>query len=156
MWIVTTIGFFSIVEKPWDRKDGTLTVRARRREDLEALDQYAGWQLAPTEIVEDALADYHYRLRAPRAEVTQAIGALVAGITYDNFKAQIHESDRHDAYLQAWAAFQRLQPKRRVIDRRQQELFGRSGQCDLWWRGSPKPPRRPRQRPRRRRKAGRS
>lgn len=29
MWLMTTIGFFSIVEKPWDREHQTVTVRAR-------------------------------------------------------------------------------------------------------------------------------
>jgi hypothetical protein len=29
MWLMTPIGFFSIVEKAYDRYDGTLTVRAR-------------------------------------------------------------------------------------------------------------------------------
>lgn len=34
MWLMTPIGFFSIVEKPYDRHDGTLTVRARVEGDL--------------------------------------------------------------------------------------------------------------------------
>jgi hypothetical protein len=37
MWLITPIGFFSIVRKPDDQRVGTLTVRARERGDLEAL-----------------------------------------------------------------------------------------------------------------------
>jgi hypothetical protein len=37
MWVITIIGFYSSVEKPEDRDHGTLTVRARVREDLEIL-----------------------------------------------------------------------------------------------------------------------
>ena len=40
MWLVTPIGFFSIVQKPGDKANGTLTVRARLRSDLAALNQY--------------------------------------------------------------------------------------------------------------------
>lgn len=37
MWLITPIGFFSIVQKPGDKQNGTLTVRSRVRSDLEAL-----------------------------------------------------------------------------------------------------------------------
>lgn len=37
MWIITPLGFFSIVQKPGDVPTGTLTIRARVRSDLEAL-----------------------------------------------------------------------------------------------------------------------
>jgi hypothetical protein len=37
MWLITPIGFFSIVRKPDGQRVGTLTVRARVRGDLEAL-----------------------------------------------------------------------------------------------------------------------
>ena len=37
MWLLTPIGFFSIVQKPDDTTRNTLTVRARVRQDLESL-----------------------------------------------------------------------------------------------------------------------
>ena len=37
MWLITDIGFFSIVQKQGDISAGTLTVRARVRSDLVAL-----------------------------------------------------------------------------------------------------------------------
>lgn len=39
MWLITTFGFFSIVQKPEDKARGTLTIRARVRNDLKALKQ---------------------------------------------------------------------------------------------------------------------
>jgi len=47
MWLITSVGFFSIVEKPDDREAGTLTIRARVREDLEALRRQFLPDLAP-------------------------------------------------------------------------------------------------------------
>ena len=40
MWLITSIGFFSIVQKPGDKANGTLTVRSRVQSDLAALKQY--------------------------------------------------------------------------------------------------------------------
>ncbi len=37
MWLMTPVGFFSIVCKAEDKKTGTLTIRSRVREDLLAL-----------------------------------------------------------------------------------------------------------------------
>jgi len=37
MWLITTLGFFSIVCKPGDKKQGMLTVRSRVKSDLEEL-----------------------------------------------------------------------------------------------------------------------
>ena len=37
MWLITPVGFFSIVQKPSDVAADTLTVRARVQGDLEAL-----------------------------------------------------------------------------------------------------------------------
>ena len=71
MWLITTTGFFSIVEKPWDRAPGTLTVRARARQDLEALK--AGSLPELGDITEAADADYRYRAQAPREAVVRAV-----------------------------------------------------------------------------------
>ena len=37
MWLVTPIGFFSIVQKPGDEKADTLTIRSRAKGDLHVL-----------------------------------------------------------------------------------------------------------------------
>ena len=61
MWLTTPIGFYSIVEKVWDKDEGLLTVRARVREDLDVLrDRYLP-SLGPTS--EDPRSDYRFRGR---------------------------------------------------------------------------------------------
>ena len=59
MWLMTAIGFFSIVEKPNDRHDDTLTVRARVEGDLAALK--ARYLPEMGEIKADQGTDYRFR-----------------------------------------------------------------------------------------------
>jgi hypothetical protein len=114
MWIVTTFGFYSVVEKPWDRETRTLTVRARAREDLEALK--AKYLPALGEIAEDDATDYRFRAQAPREEVVEAFARSVREIDYDNFKAAILARQgwaRERVYHDAWRAFLAIQQKPR-------------------------------------------
>jgi hypothetical protein len=67
MWLITPLGFFSIVCKPDDEKQGTLTVRSRVKSDLEALCKNFLHSLGP--IVEGAGTDYRYRAKAQRDEI---------------------------------------------------------------------------------------
>jgi hypothetical protein len=39
MWVITPLGFYSVVSKPKDMESGTITIRARVKSDLEALRQ---------------------------------------------------------------------------------------------------------------------
>lgn len=59
MWLVTPVGFFSVVRKPTDIKNKTLTVRARVRSDLEALKAQYLPELGP--IQESKVNDYRFR-----------------------------------------------------------------------------------------------
>ena len=93
MWLMTTTGFYSIVEKPWDRDAGTLTVRARSRADLEALK--ASTVPALGDVKEDASADYRFRDQAPREAVVAAVAAQVQGLDYDNFKSAVATRQGH-------------------------------------------------------------
>jgi len=116
MWLVTTFGFYSVVEKAWDRDKGSLTVRARAREDLEALrDRYLP---AMGDIAEDESADYRFRAQAPREQVVEAFARAVRDIDYDNFKEAISRRQgwaRERIYHDAWQAFLAIQhPARRV------------------------------------------
>jgi hypothetical protein len=114
MWLVTTFGFFSVVEKPWDRATGTLTVRARAREDLEALKSAYLPNLG--DVSEDESADYRYRSQAPREDVVEAFARAVREIDYDNFKEAILTRQgwtRERIYHDAWRAFLAIQKTRR-------------------------------------------
>lgn len=110
MWIQTTCGFFSIVEKPQDRSAGMLTVRARVRKDLEDLRSRYVPEL--TAITTSDNTDYRYRCRAPKAAVAAGIGRAVAGIDYDNFKSAIAARQGHARsaiYHQVWDSLLELQ-----------------------------------------------
>ena len=65
MWLITSVGFFSIVEKPSDVAAGTLTVRARMRSDLQASKAAHLPSLRP--IRESTDTDYRLRATEPRA-----------------------------------------------------------------------------------------
>ena len=95
MWIQTTIGFFSIVQKPEDAERDTLTIRARSRDHLEALK--ASYLLESGPIQAGGGTDYPYRLVAPRHAVEDAISMAVAAIDYENFKDAVASEDPHTA-----------------------------------------------------------
>lgn len=109
MWILTPLGFFSIVQKPEDKNSGTLTVRARVRSDLENLRKT--FLPGMGEIVADAGTDYRYRARAPRGEVGIALANLVLGIDYANFKnqvAKVQGKKRAAIYSKLWSVLHDL------------------------------------------------
>ncbi len=115
MWLVTTFGFYSVVEKPWDRGRNTLTVRSRASEDLEALRARYLPSLGAT--AEDESADYRYRAQAPREDVARAFSQALLDIDYDNFKnAILHRQGwaRERIYHDAWHAFLGIQRRPRV------------------------------------------
>jgi len=112
MWLITTTGFYSIVEKPWDRDGGTLTVRARALADLEALRTAGLPELG--EVKEDPTADYRFRAQAPRTAVTRAVAAQVEAIDYDNFKSAVGKRQgrhREHIYHDVWGALHQIQEK---------------------------------------------
>ncbi len=112
MWIMTTIGFFSIVQKPEDKHDGTLTIRSRVKSDLIALrDQYLP-NLDP--IVAYSGTDYQYRARAPHNDVSAALQKLTQDIDYDNFKnavASCQDYSRANLYGKVWSTLYNLSEK---------------------------------------------
>lgn len=110
MWIITTFGFFSIVEKPRDRERGTLTVRSRSRQDLEDLKRTYLPELG--DVVESTSADYRFRAQAARRAVVDAIARAVADIDYDNFKAAVGRAQgqaRERVYHRVWDELLSLQ-----------------------------------------------
>lgn len=110
MWLITTIGFFSVVQKPGDVAADTLTVRARVRGDLEALRERFLPGLGA--IQESKTNDYRFRAVAPRAEVAAAMVSLVNQLDYSNFKnevAKVQGSARAHLYHDVWDVLYRLQ-----------------------------------------------
>ena len=66
MWLITPVGFFSVVQKTGDIAADTLTVRARVRGDLDALREHYLPSLSPVQ--ESKTNDYRFRAVAPRAD----------------------------------------------------------------------------------------
>ncbi len=109
MWLITTIGFFSIVQKPGQQATGTLTVRGRVRADLEALRDRHLPSMGPIEA--DGGTDYKYRAVAPAAAVAAAMCAAVAEIDYPNFKSAVaarQGSARAGLYHKLWDTLYKL------------------------------------------------
>jgi hypothetical protein len=109
MWILTTTGFFSIVQKPWDQPKGTLTIRSRVSADLEGLRAYIPEM---SEIIESEDSDYRYRAVAKREAMMAVLATLVADIDYDNFKSEVASRQgyrRAAVYGDVWQVLDGLQ-----------------------------------------------
>jgi hypothetical protein len=110
MWLITPVGFFSVVRKPMDIKNKTLTVRARVRSDLEALKAQYLPELGS--IQESKVNDYRYRAVAPQATVAAAMAHLIEDLDYANFKDEVKKrqgADRAHLYHDVWDVLYRLQ-----------------------------------------------
>lgn len=110
MWLITPIGFFSIVQKPEDMNSETLTIRARVRSDLEALQLRYLPELGS--IKESNNTDYRFRAKASKPDVAKVMSQMVLDIDYSNFKnkvAQTQGLDRAHVYHDVWDALYTLQ-----------------------------------------------
>lgn len=108
MWIISKLGFYSIVR---DRDDaGSYWVRARVRADLERLTS-----ILPGEIIFMPDADYRFRVKLSREEKNRAVALLSDSIDYPNFKNEIArdatQRDRLTAYHEVWHTLQGLAGK---------------------------------------------
>ena len=106
MWLLTTQGFYSVVAHRDDPDE--LLVRARTREDIEALRE----QIPGIEPFEDRSADYRHRAVVSRAEWVAALAQLVVDLDYDNFKSAVAECQGHERaalYGVLWGELRRLQ-----------------------------------------------
>ncbi|MEJ7784664.1 MAG: hypothetical protein WKF96_07660 [Solirubrobacteraceae bacterium] len=108
MWLLTPSGFLSIVRDT--RTDGHVLVRARTREDIEAIAQ----RLAPDEpeIVHTPERDYAFRISIPRETWAAVAGELASEIDYPNFKdrvAEVQGNERARLYGEVWATLREMQ-----------------------------------------------
>jgi 8-oxo-dGTP pyrophosphatase MutT (NUDIX family) len=102
MWLFTTFGFFSAVQKP-----GTdfITIRARVRNDLDALREKYLPELSPT--IGKAGTDYPWRATVAHAKFAEALAKIALDIHYGNFKdavAKMQGSARAHRYGKVWSA----------------------------------------------------
>lgn len=118
MWIATTIGFYSIVQKEHhDDSDGKklFVIRARTKDDLQRLVDliqpklklYAGDTPVKLKIYEYEKSDYQYRIYLDTEEdLATTLATLAEKVTYPNFKDEIaeipHQQDKAPAYANLW------------------------------------------------------
>jgi hypothetical protein len=111
MWLFTTCGFFSVVEKPEDHGTEMVTIRARVRADLEMLrDRYLP-DLGP--IRDTPENDYACRARVRRDSLGAALARLTQEIDYANFKGEVARRQgyaREQIYHDVWETMTALQP----------------------------------------------
>lgn len=106
MWLVTTQGFYSVVQHRRDHDK--LLVRARTREDIEALRV----QIPDLRPFSDSRADYRWRAVVTRAEWIAALAQLVSEIDYPNFKSAVGSrqgAERAHVYGEVWRILASLQ-----------------------------------------------
>lgn len=109
MWVMTKIGFFSVVAHR-DVPD-CLIVRARCEEDIVNINEEMGlgwWR--------DDEADYPYRMCCTPAELAAALARITADIDYDNFKSSIKDKKRKNAYVHVWQAMRLIDDRNRLAD----------------------------------------
>lgn len=102
MWLITKIGFFSVVQKRQDAASGMLTIRSRVRGDLESLNKIMTG-LGP--IQEGKGTDYRYRARASKQDVAATFSGMIAELDYQNFKDEVKATQgkpRAEIYGDVW------------------------------------------------------
>jgi len=108
MWVICDVGFFNIVCQDGDLGAGLLTVKARSKKDLEALRDFIPYTNA---IEESQVADYRFRIKAPKHQVRGGFATILNEINYPKTKPKLAENnpDRSSIYLRTWAVLEQIQ-----------------------------------------------
>lgn len=102
-WLFTKVGFFSVVKKGPEAKQGLVCVRSRFKEDLDKLRDTYVPTLGRTE--ERPYTDYPYRAFVPQKEFSEGMAAMFEDLDYDNFKdevAHVQGYPRAKLYGEVW------------------------------------------------------
>jgi hypothetical protein len=110
MWLITSFGFFSVVEKREDQGRDTLTIRARSKKDLANLKKY----YLPTmeDVRTNEGTDYRYRASAPRDDIAKAFMQAIQELHYSNFKDEVKKKQgppRANVYGWVWDSLYTIQ-----------------------------------------------
>ncbi|GLI34198.1 NUDIX domain-containing protein [Desulforhabdus amnigena] len=101
MWLFTTSGFFSVVQKPGK---AFLTVRARASGDLDRLREAYMPTLSPTQ--HGGGTDYPYRATISHKDFAKGMKRVVEDLTYANFKSEVSKTlgqKRSQVYSKVWS-----------------------------------------------------
>lgn len=109
MWLMTRLGFYSIVTK----SPGEWQVRSRSMHDLQEL-----LRLCPeigSPILDTPERDYPYRIVVTRPDLDIVMLALAETVTYPNFKDAVDRTpaQRHKPYHEIWAIMRDAAERRR-------------------------------------------
>ena len=102
MWLVTQHGFFNIVQSDDDEAKELLTIKARRREDLE---DFGGIVPGGMGVIQESeINDYRFRMKIPRECAVAAVAEMVGLVDYPKTKGRLHTThpDRESIYLTTW------------------------------------------------------
>lgn len=118
MWVMTTRGFYSVVQH---RDEPTnVMVRARCQEDIDAL-----VELIPTaKPIETLNADYAWRVVVSQADWTQALVQMSLDVDYPNFKNAVKSDKHHDAYMRVWGDLLSLDDRHKEYGYYDSNAFG--------------------------------
>jgi len=100
MWIFTSRGFLSVVQKEND--PATLVVRSRFPGHIQFL-------FADARVLVTPNRDYLYRAEVPRSQVIEVLHREAEAIDYDNFKDSVREGTYHTACSAVWLTLYRHQ-----------------------------------------------
>ncbi len=106
MWLFTTIGFFSIVQK---NNEDFLTVRARVASDLDRLREHYLPELSPTE---PETVDYPFKATISREAMARGMEKIIQDITYSDFQTEVVRSmgfEREHVYTEIWDVLHELE-----------------------------------------------
>lgn len=107
MWLFTTIGFFSIVQK---RGESGLTVRARVASDLDRLREKYLTELSAT--IRNGGTDYPFRATVSHEAFARGLSKIGTDIRYDNFKSEVAKkmgTNRAHVYGNVWSELHALE-----------------------------------------------
>jgi len=107
MWIFTTVGFFSVVQKP---NETFLTVRARVAADLDRLREKYMPELSET--TSRGGTDYPCRATIGHEDFARGVTKLARDIHYSNFKNEDQSkmgNKREQVYSKVWSVLKQLE-----------------------------------------------
>jgi hypothetical protein len=107
MWLLTSDGFYAIVQKSGENE---LCIRARDAGDLDRL--RSRYLPTLTETLETRGGDYRYRAWVSRDALAEGLAAIVRDLDYANFKDEVARRDsvRAHIYGEVWGVLGEIQP----------------------------------------------